>query len=246
MHDPSVLPQEIRAFLEGENAYHEAVMADTKALQDKLFAEIKGRIKEDDSSVPAPDGPFDYYSALRHRRTAPALLPQAARRRTARNSCCSTAMRWPRAANISASAAWTCRPTTASSPGPSTATARNSTSCACATRRRAGPAPTCCENTAGDAIWAADGKSFFYTLQDDNHRPLKTFRHVLGTTQSDDVLVYEEKDTGKFTGVGKTNSEQWIAIDIHDHDTSEVWLIDAAKPDETPAPRGGARRRHRI
>ena len=63
MQDPSLLPQEIRAFLEAENAYHESVMADTKALQDKLFAELKGRIKEDDSSVPAPDGPFDYYSS---------------------------------------------------------------------------------------------------------------------------------------------------------------------------------------
>ena len=63
MHDPSLLPPEIRAFLEGENAYHEAVMADTKALQDKLFAELKGRIKEDDSSVPAPEGAYDYYAS---------------------------------------------------------------------------------------------------------------------------------------------------------------------------------------
>ena len=90
------------------------------------------------------------------------------------------------------------------------------------------------ENTAGDATWSADGKSFFYTLQDDNHRPLKTFRHVLGTPQADDLLVYEEKDTGKFTGVGKTHSEKWITIDIHDHDTSEFWLIDAEKPDAAP------------
>ncbi len=89
-------------------------------------------------------------------------------------------------------------------------------------------------NTAGGATWAKDGKSFFYTLQDDNHRPLKTFRHVLGTPQAADALVYEEKDTGKFTGVGKTNSEAFILIDIHDHDTSEIWIIDAAKPDEAP------------
>ena len=58
MQDPAVLPPKIRAFLEGENAYHEAIMADTAALQEKLFAEMKGRIKEDDSSVPAPDGPY--------------------------------------------------------------------------------------------------------------------------------------------------------------------------------------------
>ena len=49
--------------LEGENAFHEAVMADTKALQETLFAEMKGRIKEDDSSVPAPDGAYSYYSS---------------------------------------------------------------------------------------------------------------------------------------------------------------------------------------
>ncbi len=59
MHDPAVLPQEIRDFLEGENAYHEAVMADTSVLQETLFAELKGRIKEDDSSVPARMAPMN-------------------------------------------------------------------------------------------------------------------------------------------------------------------------------------------
>ena len=54
MHDPALLPADIRAFLEAENAYHEAALADTQALQDTLFAEMKGRIKEDDSSVPTP------------------------------------------------------------------------------------------------------------------------------------------------------------------------------------------------
>ncbi len=72
-------------------------------------------------------------------------------------------------------------------------------------------------------------RAIFYTLQDDNHRPLKTYRHVLGEPQAADRLVYEEKDTGMFTGVGKTNSERFIVIDIHDHDTSENWIIDAAQ-----------------
>ena len=119
-------------------------------------------------------------------------------------------------------------------------------SCACATLATGTDHADVLQNTAGEATWAADGKSFFYTLQDDNHRPLKTFRHVLGTTQADDVLVYEEKDTGMFTGVGKTNSEKCIVIDIHDHDTSEIWLIDAEKPDGDAAPRRGARAGHRI
>ncbi len=58
--DPSILDPEIRAHLEAENAYQKAAMADTEALQKALFAEMKGRIKEDDSSVPMKDGPFAY------------------------------------------------------------------------------------------------------------------------------------------------------------------------------------------
>ena len=61
-HDTTVLEPEIRAHLEAENAYMKAAMADTEALQKQLFAEMKGRIKEDDSSVPEKDGPFAYGS----------------------------------------------------------------------------------------------------------------------------------------------------------------------------------------
>ena len=60
MHDPSALPTDIRAYLEAENAYTDAAMADVADLKARLFTEMRGRIKEDDSSVPAPDGPFAY------------------------------------------------------------------------------------------------------------------------------------------------------------------------------------------
>src|ERR1700754_1351872 len=65
MRDPGKLDPAIRAYLEAENQYAERVLADTVALQAMLFAEMKGRIKEDDSSVPANDGPFAYYSRYR-------------------------------------------------------------------------------------------------------------------------------------------------------------------------------------
>ncbi len=57
-----LLDPEIRAYLEAENAYTKAMLADTETLQAKLFAEMKGRIKEDDVGVPAPDGAFAYYT----------------------------------------------------------------------------------------------------------------------------------------------------------------------------------------
>src|SRR6187402_2611623 len=62
LRDPKALKADVRAHLEAENAFTKAVLAGTEDLQAQLFAEMKGRIKEDDSSVPSPDGPWDYYS----------------------------------------------------------------------------------------------------------------------------------------------------------------------------------------
>ena len=64
MRNPDALPQEIRDHLEAENAYTKAMLADTEDLQAKLFEEMKARIKEDDSSVPTPDGPWSYYTSF--------------------------------------------------------------------------------------------------------------------------------------------------------------------------------------
>src|SRR6266511_4881833 len=61
MRDPGLLDPAIRAYLEAENAYADAALADTVSLQDTLFAEMKARIKEDESSVPSPEGPYAYY-----------------------------------------------------------------------------------------------------------------------------------------------------------------------------------------
>src|SRR4029450_872518 len=60
--DPVQLDPAIRAHLEAENAYAKALMAETEELQAQLFAEMKGRIKEDDASAPAPDSAFAYYT----------------------------------------------------------------------------------------------------------------------------------------------------------------------------------------
>jgi oligopeptidase B len=233
MHDPAVLPKEIREFLEGENAYHEAVMADTKPLQETLFAELKGRIKEDDSSVPAPEGPYDYYSSYvkggQHPRYCRKPRGQDGPEQLLLDGNALAAGReYFRFGGVDLSPDHTLIAWSFDDNGSEFYELRLRDAATGADHTDV------LHNTAGEATWAADGNSFFYTLQDDNHRPLKTFRHVLGTRQDDDVLVYEEKDTGKFTGVSITNSEKWIVIDSHDHDTSELWLIDAEKPDMVP------------
>src|SRR4249920_185010 len=77
MRDPLQLDPAIRAYLQAENDYCESALGATKSLQDTLFAEMKGRIKEDDSSVPQPDGPYAYYARYRQGGQHPLLCRQS-------------------------------------------------------------------------------------------------------------------------------------------------------------------------
>src|SRR5258705_13839944 len=65
LRDPAILDADIRQYLEAENDYTESLLGHTDSLQKKLVAEMRGRIKEDDSSVPAPDGPYAYLRRFR-------------------------------------------------------------------------------------------------------------------------------------------------------------------------------------
>jgi oligopeptidase B len=233
MHDPSVLPADIRAHLEAENDFHKQVMADTEALQKQLFEEMKGRIKEDDSSVPAPDGPYAYYSKYVTGGQQP-LYCRKSRDLSGEETvlldgnALSAGKEYYRIGGLSRSQDHVLGAWSFDDKGSEYYTLK-------VKRLDTGEdLPDEIVNTGGHATWSEDGSCFFYTLQDENHRPLKIFRHVLGTKQSDDVLVYEEKDTSFFAGVGKTNSDRFILIDTHTHDTSESWIIDATRPTDKP------------
>ena len=233
MQDPSVLPQDIRHYLEAENAYTEQAMAPTKELQEKLFAEMKGRIKEDDSSVPAPDGLYAYYSSY----VTGAEHPRYCRK--ARD------LSGPEEILIDGTIEAGQKPFFdfggfSISPDHKLLAWSSDDKGSEFFRIRIRDLATGTEladaidNTAGGASWAADGKSFLYTEQDEHHRPLKILRHVLGTEASADTLVYHEKNAGFFAGVGKTQSDRFFIIDTHDHETSEAWLIDTATPEAPP------------
>ncbi|MCH8505544.1 MAG: S9 family peptidase, partial [Ectothiorhodospiraceae bacterium] len=86
----------------------------------------------------------------------------------------------------------------------------------------------------GDFEWAADSRTLFYTVQDEDHRPRWVHRHRLGTSVEQDPLVYDEADPGFFVGVGRTESGRYLLIDSHDHTTSEVRIIPADRPEAEP------------
>jgi len=232
MRDPDVLDQDIRSYLEAENSFTQTSLADTQALQEQLFAEMKGRIKEDDSSVPSVDGDFAYFIAYEIGDQHPLYC------RSPRDGGDHTVLidgnrlaegfDYFQLGSVDHSPDHKYVAYGADDNGSEfyTVKIRDITN----DHELADIIP----DTAGGGVWSADSKSLFYTKLDENHRPSKVYQHVLGTDIKNDRLVYEELDSGFFVGVGKTQSADFIVVSAHDHVTSEAWLIDAHAPEAEP------------
>ncbi|HKA71638.1 MAG TPA: S9 family peptidase [Xanthobacteraceae bacterium] len=232
MRDPGKLDPAIRAHLEAENQYADQALADTEALQATLFAEMKGRIKEDDSSVPATDGAYAYYLRYREGGQHPVIC------------------RRPRAGGdehvlldgdeLAHGKAYFHLGSTQHAPDHHLlAWASDDAGAEFYTvhvRDLATGADLAdiVPDATGAVVWTNDATAFYYVRLDRNHRPSRVFRHRLGTPVEDDVLVYEESAPGYFVSVGETQSRRFGEISIHDHETSESWLIDLADPDAAP------------
>ena len=90
--------------------------------------------------------------------------------------------------------------------------------------------------------WSADSSTFFYTVHDETYRPSQVWRHLVGTTVGDDVLVLEEVDEQFELNVRATRSGALVVLWSENRDTSEVWVIDADDPTARPRSVGGRRR----
>jgi len=232
MREPSTLAPEIRAYLEAENAYTEAMLVDTVALQDTIYAEMKARIKEDDSTVPAPDGVWEYFVSY----VTGGQYPRYCRR--------------PRGGGpeqilidgnkeAAGKAYWQIGAAAHSHDHKFLAYAVDDRGSELFTIRirelaTGNDLPDAIPDTRSAIVWGRDGKTLFYVRLDENQRPLFVYRHRAGTSVDNDVLVYEEKDIGFYVGVGQTQSGKFVTIDAHDHQTTEVRLIDADLPDSAP------------
>jgi oligopeptidase B len=232
MRDPSVLDPQIRAYLEDENAYAKAALAHTEALQDKLFAEMKGRTKEDDSTVPSPDGPHAYFTRYREGGQHPIVC------------------REPRGGGpeeilldgdtLAAGKAYFQFGAMQQSPDHRLiAWSADDTGSEYETLRVRHPATGAdladeIPDVEGAPVWTADSSAFYYVRLDENHRPSRVYRHRLGTPTADDTLVYEEPDSRYFVALNQVQSRRFADILVHDHETSESWLIDLTVADAPP------------
>jgi len=225
MQSPETLDGEIRAYLDAENDYFEDHFGKpTKALQEVIYKEIRGRIKEDDSGIASNDGPWAYNSRMLEGKQYALIV------RTPRDGGPETVLL---DCNIEAGEGYF---------GFAGAEHDRSHRYLAWAADRAGSeyydivirdlqtgldSAEVIAETAGSYVWTNDSTAIYYTEYDDNHRPFRVKLHVIGTDQANDPIIFEESDPGFFVGVGRTLSDNYIVIDAHDHQTSESWLIDA-------------------
>jgi len=231
MRDPTVLDPEIRAHLEAENAYTHAVMADTEALQATLFAEMKGRIKEDDSSVPAPDGAFAYYTRYvvdgQHPLFCRTPRSGGAEEILVDGNALAKDHAYFRIASVTHSPDHRLVAYAVDTKGSEFYTV-NVIEAATGKLVDARIA-----DNNGSLQWAADSKTLLYVWLDEEHRPRRLFAHGLGSDETD-RLIYEQADPGFFLGIGATQDERYLLLSVHDHETAEISLIDAHNPASPP------------
>ncbi|WP_019955571.1 S9 family peptidase [Yoonia vestfoldensis] len=230
MRDPAKLPADIAGYLRAENAYYDAAMADTADLQATLIAEMRGRIKEDDTSVPRKNGAYAYVMRYSEGAEHPVYI------RTARDGGDEVVL-----LDVNVEAAvhdYFDLGAVASSPDHGLlAWQADTTGSEFFTLRLRDTATGQDSATliadVGSVAWA-DERTLFYVRVDAQHRPNKVFRHTIGSVPADDVLVYEEKDPRYFVGVSRLRSGAYVQIATGMNDESEVWVIPTATPDAAP------------
>ncbi|MBJ7486274.1 MAG: S9 family peptidase, partial [Brevundimonas sp.] len=234
LRDPSLIKADVREHLTAENAYRAAMLAPTQPLQDAMFEEMKGRIKEADSSVPSADGPWEYYTEFR------------------------TGEQHPRYMRVERQGSWIedGKPVTKNfivAPTPQllldcnalaegkaysevSATAHSPDHALFAYAEDAQGSevfkiyvvdlatgavlPDPIESATENFIFSPDSEWIFWTNRDENGRPDKIFRRP--ARGGDKTLVYEETDDGMFISVGVTSDEAFILISIANQETSEA------------------------
>ncbi|WP_422767734.1 S9 family peptidase [Photobacterium leiognathi subsp. mandapamensis] len=236
MRDDNRADPEIIAHLNAENAYTDAVMAHTEALQQQLFEEIKGRIVKDDNSVPVKQGNYFYSSevtgdneyALSVRtddfngtnKTVLLDINELAKNHEYYNV---SSLSVSQDENLLAY-------------GEDTVSRRIYTIKVknLATGEYLADEIT---GTSGSIAWQNDNKAFYYIKKDPQTLlGYQVYRHQLGTNQADDTLIFEETDPSFYTSIGKSKDNELVYIWHSSTETSAVSIIDANDPNATATP----------
>jgi oligopeptidase B len=202
---------EVIAYLEAENAYTKAEMAHTENAQKSLFEEMKGRIKEDDSSVPYILKGFWYYSRYRVGEEYP-LYCRKKESLEADEEIILNQNTLAEGHAFHALAGLSISPNSQIIAFGEDTLSRRIYTLRFKDLETGAFLPDKLENTSGSAAWCNDNKTLFYTQKDASLRSYKIFKHVLGTPQSEDVEVFHETDETFNCYVYRSKSDAYIII----------------------------------
>lgn len=217
-------------YLEAENVYTAAMMKDTEGLQESLFSEMKGRIKEKDESVPYLKNGYYYYSRTDEGKQYYKFCRRKGTLDAPEEVLLDVDAMAEGHAYYSANGFSVSPDNKLLSFGVDTISRREYV-IHVKNLETGELLPDRIERTEGGATWANDSKTFFYTSK--NAVTLlseKIKRHTLGQENKADAVVYDEKDNTNYIGVGKSKNDRYIMIYSGGTLSSEVFILDANTP----------------
>ncbi|MGH8029989.1 MAG: S9 family peptidase [Arenimonas sp.] len=223
---------EMLAYLKAENAYADAVMAPLRPLRDKLYAEITGRIKQDDSSVPYRERGYWYYTRFEPGQDYATYARRAGTMEGAEEVLLDgNAMGAGK--GYFAIGDWVVSQDNQRLAYAIDTNGRRQYEVRFKDLATGKLLPDVIQNAEPNLVWANDNQTVFYIDKD----PVtllgkRVKKHVLGTDPKDDVLVYEEADDTFNMGIGRTRSDEFVCIFVSSTVSSEQRCTSAAQPGE--------------
>ena len=235
MRDPAVLREDIKTYLVAENAHTKARLeAPHEKLCKSLIAEMRGRIQEDASSVPAIDGPYAYYSRYRTGEEYPVFARRTAN--DAYNPDAEETVLFDGALEGKGKAYFDIGSVTHSPDHRRLAYSIDEQGSEYATLRvrdivSGADLGVKIETATGNVVWTRDSNCFYWVHKNKNGRSEKVYRHCIASAE--DTLIYSERDEGFFISISESQSGDIVFITANDHTTSEVYWISAEETQST-------------
>ncbi|MFC2273322.1 MAG: S9 family peptidase, partial [Capnocytophaga granulosa] len=221
---------EVLSYLEAENEYFAYKTKHTDAFQKSLFEEMKSRIKQDDESVPYKYNGYWYFSRFQEGKEYPIYLRRADQP-NAQEEVLFEVNEMAAGHKFYQFAEFSVSPDNKWASFSVDTRGRRMYSLFIKNLETGEVLPIEIKNTDGGSCWASDNQSIFYTKIDTQTlRSHKVYRHQLGQSPKQDVLVFHEKDETFNTGIFKSKSEQFLIIQSDSTLSSESWFLDAATP----------------
>jgi len=221
---------EVIDYLNKENNYYQEMTAETKNFQAELFEEMKGRIKEDDASVPYLYNGYYYITRFEKGQDYP-IYSRKKGSLTSEEEILFNCNELAQGHSYFQLGGLSVSPNNKLAIFSTDTVGRRIYTIQFKNLETGKILSDKMENTSGSAVWANDNKTVFYSTQDPiTLRSDKIFKHVLGTKQQEDVLIYFEKDETFNVDINKSKSKKYLAIESGSTLTTEYQILEADNP----------------